>query len=117
MARKPTQAEILATNGNLSKRCDKCSVQMWADKNYGTFPNALTLTMSGGYGEFVDAVALNPAELEFNLCHKCAHKLMKTFFSQWDFSNWHPRTEDKYCDGWTIQNWMDELQEWSGADD
>lgn len=101
MSRQPTRAEIIETNANLTKTCDKCSLVMNADKYYGTFPNALTINMSGGYGEYVDAVALKPAELEFTLCHKCAHKLMKTFFSQWEFFHWHPQTKDKYCDGWT----------------
>jgi hypothetical protein len=104
MPRQPTQAEIWATNANLTTRCDKCTLEMNADRNYGTFPNALTLKMSGGYGEFVDTINPDSKEFEFTLCHKCAHKLMKTFFSQWEFSHWHPRTAEKFCDGWTYSN-------------
>ena len=104
MPRQPTQAEIRATNGNLTTRCDKCTLEMWSDENYGTFPNALTLTMSGGYGEFVDTINPDSKEFEFTLCHKFAHKLMKTFFSKWEFSHWHPLTEEKFCDGWTYSN-------------
>ena len=108
MSRQPTRAEIIETNANMTKTCDKCSLVMSADKYYGTFPNALTINMSGGYGEFVDTIHPSSKEFEFTLCHKCAHKLMKTFFSQWEFSSWHPRTEDKYCDGWSRRNWITE---------
>jgi hypothetical protein len=73
---------------------------MNASEHFGTFENSLTIKMSGGYNEYVDSFALKEKELEFTLCHKCAHKLMKSFFGNWDFSHWHPRTEDKYCDGW-----------------
>jgi hypothetical protein len=110
MTRKPTQAEIILTNENLTQTCDKCSKVMQADGNYGTFPNALTLNVSGGYGEFVDTIYPDSKEFEFNLCHKCAHKLMKSFFPQWSFSHWHPRTEEKFCDGWTREG---RFEEWS----
>ena len=99
MSRKPTRAEIIETNPNMTMHCDKCELVMNADKNYGTFENALTLNVSGGYGEYVDTLDPNSPEFEFTLCHKCAHKLMK-FFSHWDLSSWHPKTKDKYCDGW-----------------
>jgi hypothetical protein len=100
MSRKPTAEEIRETNPNITKKCDRCNITMNANKDYATFENSLTLSMTGGYGEFVDSAFINPKELEFMLCHKCGHKLMKEFFSQWVFSNWHPRTKDKYCDGW-----------------
>ena len=101
--RNPTPAEIRETNPNMTKTCDKCSLVMNASEHFGTFENSLTVTMSGGYDEFVDSFALDAKGLEFTLCHKCAHKLMK-FFSHWDFSHWHPRTADKYCDGWRMQD-------------
>jgi hypothetical protein len=105
MSRTPTPQEIMDTNPNMTKQCDKCDLIVRADANYGTFQNMLTLTMSGGYGEYVDSYALKPEELEFYLCHKCAHKLMAQFFSQWEFMRWHPRTKDRYCDGWTMPTW------------
>lgn len=100
MSRKPTPAEVRETNRNLTKSCDKCFIEMTANEHFGTFENSLTLTMSGGYNEYVDSVVVKEKELEFTLCHKCAHKLMKTFFGSWEYSHWHPRTKDKYCDGW-----------------
>ena len=100
MARNPTPAEIRETNPNMTKRCDSCHIVMYANADFGTFENALTLNMSGGYGEYVDSAIAKPSELEFTLCHKCGHKLMAKFFSSWDFGNWHSRTSDKYCDGW-----------------
>lgn len=110
MARKPTRAEIIETNPNMTKTCDSCSAVAHANKDYGTFENWLTLTASGGYGEFVDTIHPNSKEYEFNLCHKCAHKLMKKFFSQWSFNHWHPRTDEKFCDGWTLGKSID----WEG---
>jgi len=106
MSRPPTQAEIRATNPNMIQRCDKCHLVVHADKNYGTFENMLTMEMSGGYAEYVDSIALNTEQLTFHLCHECAHELMRTFFGDWELRGWHPRTEDKYCDGWKI-NWDD----------
>ncbi len=106
MTRPPTPEEIRATNPNMTQRCDKCDLVMNADANFGTFENMLTLSLSGGYMEYVDSVAIPDEELEFHLCHKCAHKLMAQFFSQWDLTSWHPRTEDKYCDGWTMARWQ-----------
>ena len=106
MSRKPTRAEIMETNPNMTQRCDKCALVVQANEFFGTFDNMLTLSMSGGYSEYVDSYALSEAALEFHLCHKCAHKLMTQFFSQWDLSGWHPRTKDKYCDGWTMSRWV-----------
>ena len=102
MSRQPTQAEIKETNPNMTLTCDSCYLVMNANADYGTFENALTINMSGGYGEYVDSAFLKEKEVEFCLCHECAHKLMKSFFGDWDLSRWHPRTKDKYCDGWRI---------------
>ena len=105
MSRQPTPQEIKQTNSNLTKQCDRCDLLVRADANYGTFENMLTLTMSGGYNEYVDVIDPSSPEFEFTLCHKCAHKLMAQFFSQWATQGWHPRTTDKYCDGWTMPTW------------
>lgn len=102
MGRAPTPAEIRETNPNVTLECSKCETVMRLDANYGTFKNSLTLTMSGGYDEYVDSAVIKNEELEFNLCHKCAHELMAQFFPDWSFSHWHPLTKDKYCDGWSI---------------
>jgi hypothetical protein len=49
----------------------------------------------------------NSKEFEFHLCHKCAHKLMDKFFKHYDLSNWHPRTAEKFCNGWTPTDWSE----------
>jgi len=103
MSRQPTPAEIRETNPNMTLTCDSCYLVINANADYGTFENTLTINMSGGYGEYVDSAFLKEKEVEFYLCHKCAHKLMKSFFGDWDLSGWHPRTKDKYCDGWKIR--------------
>lgn len=108
MTRQPTRAEIIETNANVYQQCDSCHIKVYMDKYYGTFPNMLTLRAEGGYGEYVDTIDPNSPEFEFHLCHKCGHKLMNKFFKQWDFSKWHPKTDDKFCDGWTPRNWTSE---------
>lgn len=108
MSRPPTPDEIRATNPNMTMECDKCRIVMNANADFGTFDNMLTMTMSGGYGEYVDTVFIPTKEIEFRLCHKCAHELMRTYFGEWETSGWHPRTEDKYCDGYRI-DWDVEL--------
>lgn len=109
MSRPPTPAEIMATNPNMTLQCSKCYLVQNANSAYGTFENMLTINMSGGYGEYVDSAFLRDEELEFYLCHECAHLLMKTFFGDWNLSGWHPRTEDKYCDGWEISDHYEDL--------
>jgi len=104
VSRPPTPAEIRETNPNMTLECSKCYLVVNANADYGTFENMLTINMYGGYGEYVDSAFLKDEELEFYLCHKCAHQLMKTFFGDWDTSRWHPRTKDKYCDGWRISD-------------
>lgn len=108
MSRQPTPAEIRETNRNVTKKCDSCSVVMVADEFFGTFDNSLTFQINGGYSEYVDSGFIGHEELEFVLCHKCAHKMMSKFFPQWSFSHWHPKTEDKYCDGWTFEGQFEE---------
>ena len=82
--------------------CDKCGLVTLVDQNFNTFDNMLTLTASGGYGEYVDSAFIKPENLEFNLCHKCAHRFMKRFLHV-NTTRWHPRTKDRYCDGWVFQ--------------
>ena len=103
--RPPTPAEIVATNPNMHQTCDKCHTVQWATQ-FGTFENMLHITFSGGYDEYVDEFGLCSDENKFHLCHECAHALMANFFNEWDFTNWHPRTEDAYCDGWTSDKWF-----------
>jgi hypothetical protein len=107
MPRKPTRAEIIETNAYLTQRCDSCELVVYADKYYGTFENMLTFKVEGGYGEYVDTIHPNSKEFEFHLCHKCAHKLMDKFFKHYDLSNWHPRTAEKFCNGWTPTDWSE----------
>ena len=99
--REPTPQEVKETNPRMTRACDKCGLVVRANAHFGTFENMLSITMSGGYGEYVDSVGVrNPEDLEFALCHKCAHNLMNRFFGKWVTPNWHPRTKDRYCDGW-----------------
>lgn len=100
MPRKPTPAEIIETNPNMTQKCDSCFLVMNADKYYGTFENMLTFKVLGGYNEYVDTIEPDRKEFEFHLCHKCAHKMMGKLFPHYDLSKWHPRTDDKFCDGW-----------------
>jgi len=108
MSRQPTRAEIIATNANMTKKCDSCSFVMNADKYYGTFENMLTFKVSGGYNEYVDTLDPNSKEFEFSICHKCAHGMMAKFFPHDDMSGWHPKTSDKFCDGWSMSDSFEE---------
>lgn len=111
MPRKPTRLEIIETNASVYQQCDSCHIKVYMDKYYGTFENMLTLRAEGGYNEYVDTINPNSKEFEFHLCHKCAHKLMNRFFKEWDFSGWHPKTDDKFCDGWQPSySGIDEMQ-------
>ena len=105
MARKPTPAEIRETNPNVTKSCDSCQKVMTADEFYGTFENMLTFKVLGGYMEYVDTVDPDRSEYEFNLCHKCGHKLMDKFFPHYDLSHWHEKTAEKFCKGWISSDW------------
>jgi hypothetical protein len=72
------------------------------NKDYRTFENCLTLTLTGGYGEFIDTWA-NEGE-ELFLCHECGHLLMDVF-KNLNIKGWHPKTDDPYCNGWTIEDY------------
>jgi len=106
--RKPTPAEIRETNPNVTRNCDSCNTLQRANEHFGTFENSLTFNVSGGYNEYVDTIYPSDKEFEFFLCHKCAHKLMSKFFPHWSFNHWHPKTDDKFCDGWTIDGELEE---------
>ena len=70
-------------------------------------PVALELSLDGGYMMFVDNIYAAGAEnpLQFMLCHKCAHEFTKFVrIPETTVTNWHPKTEDTYCNGWSI-NW------------
>ena len=99
MSRQPTPQEIAETNQNITRQCDSCHTTLVRNPDFRTFDNALTLTITGGYGEFIDT--LNMGE-EFFICHQCGHELMANMFSTFDITGWHPKTEDPFCDGWTI---------------
>jgi hypothetical protein len=101
--RNPT-LPIWKGGGGMShtRRCDSCLYEAERNHDYGTFENCLTLTLTGGYGEFVDT--WQDAGEELFLCHMCSHELMSMMFSRLDIKNWHPKTEDKYCNGWTMED-------------
>lgn len=100
MPRNPTPQEIAETNRVTQRACDSCHITVERDMHYRTFPDSLTITFSGGYGEFVDTVFEEP---EFFLCHQCAHELVANMFPTFDTKDWHPKTADPYCDGWSIE--------------
>jgi len=114
MSRKPTRAEIIATNANMTKKCDSCFLVMNANKYFGTFENMLTFHVSGGYNEFVDTVFPEDDKYKFNLCHKCAHKMMAKFFPHFDVGNWHSKTNDKFCNGWSPWGVSGSFEEYIG---
>jgi hypothetical protein len=66
-------------------------------------PVALEVNLDGGYMMFVDNIYMDDS-LNMMLCHKCAHE-----FVDWlgipakTVTRWHPKTDDPYCHGWTIE--------------
>lgn len=100
MPRNPTPQEIAETDPVVHRACDSCHTTVERDMHYRTFPDSLTITFSGGYGEFIDTVF---ADEEFFLCHQCGHELMDNMFPTFNIKSWHPKTEAPYCDGWTIE--------------
>lgn len=100
MPRNPSAQEIAETNRVIQRACDSCHTVVERNQDYRTYFDSLTITFTGGYGEFIDTVFEEP---EFFLCHQCAHELMANMFPTFDIKNWHPKTEAPYCDGWTIE--------------
>jgi hypothetical protein len=69
-------------------------------------PVALDISLDGGYAMFVDNIyaigARNP--LEFTLCHACGHEFTKFMrIPEKTVTNWHPKTEEEYCYGWSFR--------------
>lgn len=64
--------------------------------------NALIIYLDGGYSQFIDAEA--DTKERFVLCHKCGHEYMTDFMNipAKDYKGWHPKTDDPFCEGWTI---------------
>lgn len=88
-------------------KCSKCQIVL-EETAYGTFEDILRVRLEGGYAEFVDDIVYSKKDkvtfpLYHYLCHKCAHEL-----TEWlnipaeNVKNWHPKTEDSFCDGWAI---------------
>jgi len=68
-------------------------------------PVALDISLDGGYMMFVDNIYYVGGEnpLQFTLCHKCAHEFVNWLgIPKKTITNWHPKTEEEYCHGWTI---------------
>jgi len=58
--------------------------------------NALHVSLSGGYGMFVDDWETGP--LEVLICHDCAVKLFQLFPAFGEFANGgHPKTNNNTC--------------------
>jgi hypothetical protein len=64
-------------------------------------PVALEVTVDGGYNMFIDNIFEPP--IQFMLCHKCAHEFIDWLdVPETTVSKWHPKTDDPYCNGWTM---------------
>ena len=73
-------------------------------------PVALELSLDGGYMMFVDNIYYVGEEnpLQFTLCHKCAHEFTQFMnIPEKTVTNWHPKTDDEFCHGWTILESME----------
>ena len=89
--------------------CVRCQAPQVFDNRpeHCVIPVALQVNLDGGDQMFVDNWLDSPA---FNLvlCHECGHELTKWLgIPDKTVKNWHPKTEDSFCDGWTIE----EIQE------
>lgn len=66
--------------------------------------NVLNITISGGYSQFIDSEPYSQPEAYTRLmiCHKCGHEFMTGFMNipASEYSSWHPKTKDDYCEGW-----------------
>ena len=89
-------------------RCERCNgiIQRVLNVDDSQGDNALHVTLSGGYSQFIDNELENQPEpyTQIMLCHKCGHDFMTNFMDvpAEKYSNWHPSTGDRYCEGWTI---------------
>jgi hypothetical protein len=66
-------------------------------------PVALALSLDGGYAMFVDNIYTKYNPLQYMLCHPCAHEFTKFMnIPEETVTRWHPKTDESYCNGWTI---------------
>lgn len=89
----------------LEEQCCKCGNLIPSMFNDYSMPiNALYLNLSGGYGQFFDTFEEPRETTEIILCHKCGHDFMTGFMGvpAAEYSWWHPKTQDEYCEGWTL---------------
>ena len=71
-------------------------------------PVALHVELDGGYAMFVDNLYTKHNPLQYLLCHPCAHELTKFLnIPETVVKNWHPKTDDPFCYGWTIVESME----------
>ena len=64
-------------------------------------PVALYVDLDGGYMNFIDNT-FDSEEYKLLFCHKCAHEFVKWANVPAIAEHGHPRTEEEYCNGWTI---------------
>ena len=70
-------------------------------------PTALHVELDGGYAMFVDNIYTQENPLQYLLCHPCGHELTKFLgIPEPVVKNWHQKTDDPYCDGWTFAESM-----------
>ena len=66
-------------------------------------PVALRIELDGGYAMFVDNIYTKYNPLQYMLCHPCAHEFTKFLnIPEAIVTGWHPKTDDPYCNGWTV---------------
>ena len=68
-------------------------------------PVALEISLDGGYMMFVDNIYYVGEEnpMQYLLCHPCGHEFTKFMgIPESTVTNWHPKTDDPYCNGWTM---------------
>ena len=83
--------------------CTKCQAPQVFKANSmdSEIPVALHVNLDGGYMNFIDNV-FDSEDYKLLLCHKCAHEFVKWANVPAIAERGHPRTEEEYCNGWTI---------------
>ena len=75
-------------------------------------PVALEVDLNGGYMMFVDNWANSPV-FNYIFCHKCAHEFLRWVgISDATSKNFHPQTDDSFCNGWTSEDWKEKEAKW-----